>query len=70
MMMMLIYKATPKQHLKLNSYEGYSEALLKRSISYKKTYISLVPLTIPSVGVKAYLIYIFWLRRGFEVVVL
>ena len=54
-----IYKATPKQHLKLNSCEGYSEAVLKRSVSYKNTCISLVPLTIPSVGLKAYLIYFF-----------
>ena len=54
-----IYKATPKQQLKLNSCEGYSEAVLKRSVSYKNTCISLVPLTIPSVGLKAYLIYFF-----------
>ena len=68
MMMMLIYKATPKQHLKLNSCEVYSEAVFKRSASHKKACISLVPRTTPSVGVKACLIYLFWFRRGFEVV--
>ena len=63
-----IYKATPKQHLKLNSCEGYSEAVLKRRASDKKACISLVPRMTPSVGVKACLIYLFWFRRAFEVV--
>ena len=40
-----MYQATPKQHLKINSCESYTEAVLKRSVSYKKA--SLVPLTIP-----------------------
>ena len=42
-----MYQATPKQHLKLNSCETHTEAVLKRSVSNKKGRISLVPLTIP-----------------------
>ena len=61
-----MYQATPKQHLKINSCESYTEAVLKRSVSYKEAHISLVPLTIPlAVGVKAYLIY-FLFHREFE----
>ena len=42
-----------------HDHESYTEAMLKRSVSYNKERISLVPLTIFPlvVGVKAYLIY-------------
>ena len=45
-----MYQTTLKQHLKLNSCESHTEAVLKRSVSNKKGRISLVPLTIAPGG--------------------
>ena len=53
-----MYYAKLKQHLKLNSCESYSEAVLKRSFSCKKS------MYFPSVGVKAYLIYVLFRRES------